>query len=88
MYSVYNSFIGNSDSSDIFDCLLNVYLDVQQIHRLRELLEIPELTAFGPIPLLLDPDVKIKGIIVGAPEESKSYCIKAVLLQEHVTRFL
>ena len=41
-----------------------------QIHRLRELLDVPELTEFGPIPLLLDPETKINGIIVGTPEES------------------
>ena len=45
-------------------------LSFVQIHRLRELLDVPELTTFGAIPLLLDPEIKIKGIIVGTPEES------------------
>lgn len=50
--------------------LVMAFLLFVQIHRLRELLDVPELTTFGPIPLLLDPEIKIKGIIVGTPEES------------------
>ena len=52
-----------------------------QIHRLRELLDVPELTSFGAIPLLLDPEVKIKGIVVGTPEESKSSNTRKNILQ-------
>ena len=36
-----------------------------QVQRLRELLDAAELTSFGPIPLLLDPETKIKGIVAG-----------------------
>ncbi|XP_022781859.1 phosphatidylinositol 3-kinase catalytic subunit type 3-like [Stylophora pistillata] len=70
----------------------------KKIHRLRELLDCPELTSFGPIPLLLDPEIKIKGITVGTPEDKKSWLFKSHLMpckltfltlddQEYVTIF-
>ncbi|KAK2567164.1 Phosphatidylinositol 3-kinase catalytic subunit type 3 [Acropora cervicornis] len=37
----------------------------KKVQRLRELLDAAELTTFGPIPLLLDPETKIKGIVAG-----------------------
>jgi hypothetical protein len=57
----------------LFGRLFFKYLSIpHQIHRFRELLDSPELSSFTPIPLPLDPDVKIKGVVVGTPEESKS----------------
>ncbi|RMX58215.1 hypothetical protein pdam_00000159 [Pocillopora damicornis] len=52
----------------------------KKIHRLRDLLDVPELTSFGPIPLLLDPEIKIKGIIVGTPEDKKAWLFKSHLM--------
>ena len=40
---------------------------------------MPEFTNFLPIPLPLDSDEKIKGIIVGTPEESKNIAPNANL---------
>ncbi|CAH3041450.1 unnamed protein product [Porites lobata] len=57
----------------------------RKIHRLRELLDVPELTSFGAIPLLLDPEVKIKGIVVGTPEEKKAWLFKSHLMPGKLT---
>lgn len=53
---------------------------VQQIHRLRELLDSPELGNFSPIPLPVDPDVKIKGMVIGTSEDSKSSLLSIFVL--------
>ncbi|KAJ7385245.1 Phosphatidylinositol 3-kinase catalytic subunit type 3 [Desmophyllum pertusum] len=57
----------------------------RKIHRLRELLDVPELTEFAAIPLLLDPEIKIKGIIVGTPEEKKAWLFKSHLMPGKLT---
>ncbi|XP_032217979.2 phosphatidylinositol 3-kinase catalytic subunit type 3 [Nematostella vectensis] len=57
----------------------------RKIHRLRELLDTPELTRFGPLPLPLDPDVRIMEVVVGTQEEKKAWLFKSHLMPAKLT---
>ncbi|XP_031574116.1 phosphatidylinositol 3-kinase catalytic subunit type 3-like isoform X2 [Actinia tenebrosa] len=57
----------------------------RKIHRLRELLDSPELSNFSPIPLPVDPDVKIKGMVIGTPEDKKAWLFKSHLMPAKFT---
>lgn len=65
----------------------------KKVQRLRELLDAAELTSFGPIPLLLDPETKIKGIVAEKAGLFKSHLMPAKLTfltqddHEYVTIF-
>ncbi|EDO27738.1 predicted protein, partial [Nematostella vectensis] len=56
----------------------------RKIHRLRELLDTPELTRFGPLPLPLDPDVRIMEVTCVFLSE-KAWLFKSHLMPAKLT---